>query len=88
MEDLQHQLRDRYLQNNPCRTGLYLVAYFSAKTWSGNDQRRDKCTSMSLDELRHTLEAQAASLSGAIQLRSYVLNALLDSTARAIGSKD
>jgi hypothetical protein len=32
MEDMKDQLRDRYLKNNQCRTGLYFVTHFSAKT--------------------------------------------------------
>lgn len=81
MEDLERQLRDRYLQNNPCGTGLYLVAYFSAKTWSKDDPRRGKAAAVTAEELRRSLETQAASLSGALHLKSYVLDATLGSTA-------
>ena len=81
MEDMQRQLKNRYLQNNQCETGLYLVVFFSAASWFQADPRKTKNTQLSIGELRRKLEEQAASLSDAINLKSYVLDASLDSTA-------
>jgi hypothetical protein len=81
MEDMQRQLKNRYLQNNQCETGLYLVVFFSAASWSQADPRKTKNTQLSIGELRRKLEEQAASLSGAVNLKTYVLDASLDSTA-------
>jgi hypothetical protein len=72
------QLRDRYLRDNPCRTGLYVVGWFDCPQWSREDQRRRKVPAMSMDELRQALARQAADLSsGQMTLRSFVLDATL-----------
>jgi hypothetical protein len=78
---MKDQLRDRYLKNNQCRTGLYFVTHFSAKTWCPTDDRKAKSEALTTGGLRCRLAALATSLSEGVSLTSYVLDASLDSTA-------
>jgi len=87
MTDMEEQLRDRYLKNSGCRTGLYVVAHFTANAWSDTDSRGAKSNMHEIDDLRTSLEGQAADLSGGVLLRSLVLDASLDST-QATGVED
>jgi hypothetical protein len=86
LSDMQNQLRDRYLRNNQCRTGLYCVVHFAARSWLGTDYRRERCRALAIETLRETLENQAVSLSGGALIRSYVLDANLDSTTAKLTS--
>lgn len=80
MTDMQVQLRDRYMKNSGCRVGLYLVAHFSANSWRKSDSRRAKSRTWDIASLRRRLQEQAADLSGGVLVRSFVLDACLDST--------
>jgi hypothetical protein len=84
--DMQNQLRDRYLRNNQCRAGLYCVVHFAARSWPSTDYRSKRCRALAIDTLRETLEDQAVSLSGGATVRSYVLDANLDSTTANLTS--
>jgi hypothetical protein len=81
MLDMERQLRDRYLRNSNSRTGLYVTAYFKATTWLQSDHRRVKSAAREIDQLREQLSRQAQVLSGSVTIRSFVLDASLDSTA-------
>jgi hypothetical protein len=80
MTDMEGQLRDRYLRNSGCRTGLYVASHFQAERWLAEDSRRAKSDRWNIDELRSRLAEQAESLSGSVTIRSFVLDATLDST--------
>jgi len=80
LKDMERQLRDRYMRNNQCRTGLYLAAHFSAQTWAENDPRRSACRKWTVDALRDALRVQAELLSNGAVLKSCVLDGTLDST--------
>lgn len=80
MQDMENQLRDRYLKNNECRTGLYLVAHFVAERWTPDDWRRAKSDAIDIKDLKIQLAAQAAALSGGVRIESFVLDASLNST--------
>jgi hypothetical protein len=75
------QLRDRYLADNHCSHGLYLVGWYRCQQWDPGDPRN-------ADDRRHhpgdlvatraMFEAQATANSGGrFRLASYVLNAAL-----------
>ena len=81
MTDMETQLRDRYLRNSGCRTGLYVAAHFTANNWLTTDSRRAKSNRWRIDEVRVRLTEQAAALSGSVIIRSFVIDASLDSTA-------
>jgi hypothetical protein len=80
MTDMERQLRDRYMKNNDCRIGIYVVAHFRADRWISTDDRRAKSGAWNIDELRTQLAEQARELSGSMVVRSFVLDASLDST--------
>jgi hypothetical protein len=84
MADMEGQLRDRYLKNSGCRVGLYVVAHFTATNWRTSDNRRSKSIAWEIGLLRQRLAEQALDLSGGVLIRSFVLDASLDST-RATG---
>jgi hypothetical protein len=75
---METQLRDRYLKDNHCANGLYLVAWFSCAKWSENDSRKKRCSPLSLSEATDSVSRQAATLSSDnVQIRSYILDASL-----------
>jgi hypothetical protein len=75
---MKAQLRERYLEANQCRNGLYLVAWFVSAKWSDSDSRKKKSLGMSLDDARQLFAQQAADLSnGGYSIYSYVLDARL-----------
>ena len=59
---MRGQLRDRYLADNDCRHGLYVVGWFPGDQWDKKDYRRRQ-SSQDLEALRSKLDAQAAGLS-------------------------
>ena len=86
LTDMEVQLRDRYLRNSGCRTGLYVAAHFEADAWREKDRRLPKSNRWNIDELRALLKEQANALSGGVDIRSFVLDVSLDST-KASGIK-
>jgi hypothetical protein len=80
LNDMEGQLRDRYLKNSEYRAGLYVVAHFKAARWIANDRRRAKSEAIDISDLRQQLANQADGLSGSVLIQSLVLDASLDST--------
>jgi hypothetical protein len=75
---METQLRDRYLNENRCRNGLYLVAWFSCAKWSEAEPRRKQCSRMSLSEAQEFFSRQANELSkDGYWIRSHVLDVAL-----------
>jgi hypothetical protein len=75
---METQLRDRYLKDNRCGNGLYVVAWFSCTKWSDADSRKKHLSPMSLPDARDYFSQQATDLSqGGFWIRSYVLDASL-----------
>jgi hypothetical protein len=78
MTGMQTQLRDRYLRDNPCRFGLYLVGWFMCPQWDKGDYRNGDTPRLSLDDARARFDLQAATLSSdEAHLKAFVLNAAL-----------
>jgi len=76
--DMKGQLVDRYLKDNPCRHGLYVVGWFNCAQWDDTDSRRGLPPHFSIDLLKERLNAQAVELSlGGLFIRAEVLNAAL-----------
>jgi hypothetical protein len=74
---MKDQLVDKYLADNRCRYGVYLVFWFDCDAWDPDDprwKRRPRLASM--DELKSTLTSQAAELSN-FSVRPLVLDARL-----------
>lgn len=75
---MQTQLVDRYLKDNQCRYGLYLVGWFTCSQWNPEDSKKHKAPKISLGEAREIFRAQAAELSQhEVTIRAVVLNTAL-----------
>lgn len=75
---METQLRDRYLKENSCWNGLYLVAWFNCAKWSEADSRKKHLCALLLPDARESFSRQASALStGGLCIRSYVLDASL-----------
>lgn len=75
---MKTQLADRYLQDNSCRHGLYLVGWFVCDRWDDSDNRKTRTPRLSREEMQRRLELQASDLSqhGA-HIKALVLNTAL-----------
>ena len=75
---MKSQLRDRYLRENHCEFGLYLVAWFLCSTWRDDDYRKKATPKWTLDEAARYFEDQAMQLSQLGEsLRTLVLDGAL-----------
>jgi hypothetical protein len=75
---MQTQLVDRYLKNNECRAGIYLVTWFNCPQWDESDPRKAVAMRHDLPELKETLDSQARDLSNpSLLIRAHVLDAHL-----------
>lgn len=78
---MEIQLVDRYLKDNTCRYGLYLVGWFNCKQWDSEDYRKGNAPQRSIDEARAKFATQAMSLSADtnrnVVVKSFVLNTAL-----------
>jgi hypothetical protein len=72
------QLVERYLKDNVCSYGLYLIGWFSCPQWDDQYSRKKKTQKISIDEARKQFDEQAErlSISGNV-VRAYVLNTSL-----------
>lgn len=61
-EAMKTQLYDRYLRENSCTDGIYLVGKFSSDHWDATDPRTGPSRRWSFEELRRLLELQARKL--------------------------
>ena len=60
---MEEQLVGRYLKDNLCQHGLYLVGWFNCDLWDVDDYRKRNAPSVSLDDARKKFAAQAEHLS-------------------------
>jgi predicted NACHT family NTPase len=75
---MEEQLVGRYLKDNPCQHGLYLVGWFNCDLWDVDDYRKRNAPSISLDDARKKLAAQAEDLSKAgTKIQAFVMDAEL-----------
>jgi len=65
-KELQHamqtQLVERYLKENHCQHGLYLVGWFLCDRWDESDYKKADTPKLSMDEMQKQLDAQAVEL--------------------------
>ena len=83
---METQLVGRYLKDNQCPNGLYLVGWFNCDRWSAGDYRKTDAPSYPLAEACTRFADQAERLQGAaavpgLVLRSIVLNTSLGQPA-------
>lgn len=70
------QLKERYLKDNQCRHGLYLVGWYNCPQWDSDDSRKPPL--MTLPEAQNKFDAQARELSqDGVHVSSFVLNTAL-----------
>jgi len=76
--DLVNQLRDRYLRDNQCRHGLYVVGWFNCPQWDAADHRARRAPTMGLADARLRFEDLAAQASrDGVVIEAFVLNTAL-----------
>ena len=77
---MEEQLLGRYLSNNPCGHGLYLVGWYDCHCdeWDDRDSKKRKAPRMSLDKARDFFRAEASRLSNDIKtIQAFVLDVTL-----------
>ena len=75
---MKTQLVDRYLKDNRCQHGMYLVGWFNCDQWDGEDGRRKKCPKYSTYKAQEKFDAQAADLSQqGVRIKAFVMNTAL-----------
>jgi len=75
---MKTQLVDRYLMDNPCQYGMYLVGWFNCDQWDDDDYRKKGCPKYSIDKARKQFDAQAAELSQqGTRIKAFVMNTAL-----------
>jgi hypothetical protein len=72
---LTEQLRDRYLIESQCATGIYLVGWFLCESWRNDDYRQSDTPNWDLQEARDYFmnQAKQASVNG-LTIHSVVLD--------------
>lgn len=75
---METQLLGKYLRDNDCKHGLYLVGWFNCPQWDKEDSRRRKAFHHNLESLTTELNSQATALSGGgFVIRVVILDASL-----------
>jgi len=70
--DMEEQLVKRYLKENSCRYGLYLIAWFYCDLW---DPRSGRAPKMGVNEAQQYFDTQAMTLSQQdSRVRVFVMN--------------
>jgi hypothetical protein len=79
LTDIKDQLIDRYLAENQCRHGIYVVGWYLCPQWSTGDYRYARSARHDLDGLSKSLRQQAEALgaSNGITVRSVMIDARL-----------
>ncbi len=74
---METQLLDRYLKDNRCRHGIYLLGWFYCDQWD-NEDGRSRRSWLSVAEAREKFEAEASELSDEdTRIRAFVMNTAL-----------
>lgn len=75
---METQLVNRYLQDNTCQYGLYLIGWFNCDQWDSSDYRKNKAPKMSAVEAQNKFNQQAEDLSlSGVMVKAFVLNTAL-----------
>ena len=75
---METQLVDRYLRENRCRNGLYLVGWFHCEKWDKGDYRKQQASKLRVEEAEKRFHTQAATLSHhGMAIRAFVLDTAL-----------
>lgn len=76
---MQTQLSERYLKNNPCRHGIYLIGWFNCIAWDKEDNRKKSSPTYTIEEAKNIFNNQAEILNSndTIHIVPFVLNTAL-----------
>ena len=75
---MQTQLAERYLKDNQCDYGLYLVGWFSCEQWDKKDKRKPRIPKMTLEQAREKFACQSQELSqNGKTIGAFVMNTAL-----------
>ena len=79
---MQTQLVERYLRDNPCRHGLYLIGWFNCPRWDPTDHRKNDAPQINLEEARAQYAQQAEALTAQSADGRLVKSFVLDTALR------
>ncbi len=75
---MKTQLLDRYLKDNLCQYGLYLIVWFNCDKWDESDTRKKTAPNITFEQAQQQFNLQADQLSQqGVEVRAYILNAAL-----------
>jgi hypothetical protein len=75
---METQLVNRYLQDNTCQHGLYLIGWFNCPQWDISDSRKGKSPKITLEGAKQQYAQQAETLSQfGHKVKTFVLNSAL-----------
>ncbi|MHB1042630.1 MAG: NACHT domain-containing protein [Eubacteriales bacterium] len=77
---MKTQLADRYLKDNRCQHGFYLVGWFYCDQWDDSDKRKKQTQkfNMNIDEAKEKFNVQAKLVSQqSVRIKAFVLNTAL-----------
>jgi hypothetical protein len=85
---MKDQLVNRYLAQNDCTHGIFLLAWFVSAQWSRKDRRQLQVKFRSRSDAEQYFKSQATDLStGAIRLRAIILDAATPTIRRRSRAK-
>ena len=73
---MQSQLLSRYMQDNPCRHGIYLVGWFNCDHWDADDSRKSKTPKWTIEKAQEFFDDQVTSITEAA-IQAVVINCAL-----------
>ncbi len=77
-EAMQTQLVKRYLSDNQCQDGLYLVGWYDCPQWDQNDPKYRRAPKIGMTEAQRRFDTQASGLSrGGTLIQALVINVAL-----------
>lgn len=73
-KDMEDQLKNRYMKDNRCNHGLYLVGWFNCEQWDDDDYRKKASPKIGIGGARDLFKDQASALSNGEKIDSFVMN--------------
>ena len=75
---MKDQLVDRYLKDNDCRCGIYLVGWYKCDQWDSEDARNKSTPDMDISKAKQFFDQKANRLSADnLRIKAFVINAAL-----------
>ena len=72
---METQLLGRYLKDNRCQHGIYLVGWYNCELWDDNDHKKKRAPRRSIAEAQQMFDAQADTLSqNGIHVKAFVMD--------------